>query len=98
MIVAANRRAEKRHDLIAHELVQCAVIMKNGFGGEVVEAIELRHDFRGFKLLGERRKAANIDKQDRYVSSLPARRSQLVSERAEVGIFSGWTDLQKTER
>lgn len=87
VIAATNRRAEKAHDLIADEFVQSAVMAKNRFGRQLVKAIELGGYIRGLELLGERRKAADIDEYDRKDASLPARRSQLVSKRAKIGIF-----------
>jgi hypothetical protein len=50
------------------------------------------------ELLGERGKAADVGEQDRDVESLPARRSELVSERTEIGILPGGADLCQTKR
>ena len=93
MIGTTDRGAEKSHHLITDELVQGTVVAKNRVRRRLVEAIELGSHFRGLELLGERGEAANVDEQDRDVDRLPARRSQLVSERAEVGIFSRRTNL-----
>lgn len=98
MIVTIDRRAEKAHDLIAHELVESAVVAKNRSRRQVVEAIEPDGYVRRLELLGERCKAADVDEENRDVKSLPARRSQLVSKRAEVRIFPRGANLQQTKR
>ena len=98
MIVAADRGAKKSHHLIADELVQSTVVTKDRVRRRLVEAIEPGSHLRRRELLGKRGEAANIDEQDRDVNRLPARRSQLVSERAKVGIFSRRTNLQQAKR
>ena len=98
MIGPLDGRAEKTHHLIAHQLVQSAVVKKDRSGSDFIEAIEFDGDRRRFKPLRERREAAHIDEQDRYDPSLPARRSQLVSKRAEIGIFSRWPNLHQAKR
>jgi hypothetical protein len=60
--------------------------------------IESPRYVRGMELFGERGKAADVGEQDRDVESLPARRSQLVSKRAEVGILPRRADLEQTKR
>ena len=98
MIFATDGSAKKRHYLIADELVQGTVVAKDRVRRRFVEAIELGRDFRGFELLGKRGEAANVDEKNRDASRLPARRSQLVSKRAEIRILSRRTNLQQAER
>ena len=93
MIIAAYGRTEKCHDLIADELVEGAVAVKNCPRSKLVETIESRRHVRGMELFGERGKAADVGEQDRDIERLPARRSQLVSKRAEVVIFPRRADL-----
>ncbi len=61
MIRALHRRAEKRHDLIADELVQGAVVQKDRLRGDIVEAVQLSGHISGLKLFGERGKTADVD-------------------------------------
>ena len=93
-----KRRAEKRHDLIADEFIQRAVIFKDRLGRQGVKTIETLRDFRRRKPLRQGRKAAHVDEQDRNLADLPARRSQFVSERAKVGVFARRADLHEPER
>jgi len=93
-----ERRPEKRHDLIADEFIERAVILKNRLGRQHVKAVEPLRHFGRRQPLRQRRKAAHVDEQDRYVADLPARGSQLVSERAEVGILARRPDLHQPVR
>ena len=98
MIVATDGGAKKRHHLITDELIQGTVVTKDGVRCRLVKAIELARDFRGLDLLSKRGEAANVDEQNRDDPSLPARRSQLVSKRAKIGILPRRTNLQQTKR
>jgi len=98
MIFATDGGAKKRHHLITDQLIQGTVVTKDGVRRRLVKAIELARNFRGLELLGKRGEAANVDEQDRDANRLPARRSQLVSKRAEVGILSRRANLQQTKR
>jgi hypothetical protein len=62
MIFALQGRAKKRHDLIADQLIQGAVVTKDRFRCHVVEAVELRGYVGGMELLREGGKPADIDK------------------------------------
>jgi len=98
MIVATDGGAKKRHHLITDELIQGTIVTKDGVRCRLVKAIELARDFRGLDLLSKRGEAANVDEQNRDDPSLPARRSQLVSKRAKIGILPRRTNLQQTKR
>src|SRR5688572_5222914 len=98
MIVATDGGAEKSHHLITDELIQSAVVAKDRVRRRLIKAIELGSHFRWLELLGKRGEAANLDEQDRDVDRLPARRSQLVSKRAKIGILARRTNLQQTKR
>lgn len=93
-----ERRAEKSHDLIADEFIERAVILENRLGRQGVKTIETLRDFRRRQALRQRRKAAHVDEQNRNIADLPARRSQFVSESAEVRILARGADLHQPER
>src|SRR5581483_9634991 len=97
VIRALDGRAEKRHHLIADQLVQGTVVKKNRPRGDFVEAVQLDGQRRGLEPLRERGEAAHIDEQYRNYPRLPARRSELVSERAEIGVLSRRADLQQAK-
>jgi hypothetical protein len=88
VVVAADRSAEKSHHLIADQLVERAVVAEDGARRQLVEPIQLGRDLGRRELLGEGSETTDVGKQDRDVARLPARGSQLVSERAEVGILA----------
>jgi len=59
----------------------------------LIKTVELRGHVGGTVLFGERSETADVDEQNRNDESLPARRSELVSKRAEVRVLSRRTDL-----
>jgi hypothetical protein len=62
MIFALYGRAEKRHHLIADQLVQGAVVTEDRFCRDLVKAVELRGHVRRMELIRKRGKPADIDK------------------------------------
>lgn len=87
VIMPMQRRAKERHHFIADELVERAIVAKDRVAGDLIESIESHGDFRGIHLFHQRGEAADVDEHDRDVFGLPARGSELVSKRAEMGIL-----------
>ncbi len=98
VLALMDRGAEEGHHLIADQLVQSAIMANDALCRQQVEAVQASSDFSRREPLREGSEAADIHEHDRYDERLPARRSELVSERAEIRVFARWTDLHKAKR
>ena len=98
MIPGGQRRTEERHRLVADKLVERAILFEDRLGRNRIKTIETLDDFSRRELFSERREAAHVDEQHRNIASLPARRSELVSQGAELRIFARRPNLHEVKR
>jgi hypothetical protein len=80
VLAVRERGAKARHEPIAEELIDDAVMGIHDRDQRPEQRVEVVHDFGGRSVFGERREVADVEKQDRHAADLAARVDGLSQE------------------
>jgi hypothetical protein len=83
--------------LVSHHFVQGPIQCEHGLGGKTVKLVEQPHHLVGGLALRQSSESTNIYEKYRQFNQLPARGSQLISNRAKIGVLPGGSDLNQPE-